>query len=209
MDLTAYSLGEILEAVMQANGIEVPRFRGARLMELEEKISDESLQEALKDAELSACEEACESDFEFKAHWREFGYRTDKIKKRYIKYDNKKPVSIKWDKLHGYKRKTVKYTIRKDKQRIIQNFETFNKYCGREDVLYIHARIGGWNWEAFKGSELMKQPWFLEKCDDAYDSTYCDIYAKIDPNTAREAFKQIKECYEQINSNNDTEGNNE
>lgn len=24
------------------------------------------------------------------------------------------------------------------------------------------------------------QSWFLEKVDDAYDSTYCDIYARMD-----------------------------
>ena len=62
-----------------------------------------------------------------------------------------------------------------------KQFETFNKYCGRDDVLYIHARIGGGNWPYYDGPELSKQPWFIEKVDDAFDSTYCDIYAKIKP----------------------------
>lgn len=55
----------------------------------------------------------------------------------------------------------------------------FNKYCGRKDVLYIHARIGGNNWKYYGGPNLEEQPWFIEKVDDAFDSTYCDIYARI------------------------------
>ena len=54
----------------------------------------------------------------------------------------------------------------------------FNKYVGRKDILYIHARIGGGNWSYYH-HRVDKQPWFIEKVDDAFDSTYCDIYAKI------------------------------
>lgn len=55
---------------------------------------------------------------------------------------------------------------------------TFNSYVGRDDVLYVHARIGGGNWETYR-DEVENQPWFIEKVDDAYDSTYCDIYCRI------------------------------
>ena len=48
------------------------------------------------------------------------------------------------------------------------------------NVLYIHARIGGRNWETYGGKDLEKQPWFLEKVNDHFDGTYCDIYAKIE-----------------------------
>lgn len=58
-------------------------------------------------------------------------------------------------------------------------YETFNKYVGRDDVLMVHARIGGGNWEYYGGPELAKQPWFIEKVDDSYDNTYCDIYVQI------------------------------
>lgn len=30
-----------------------------------------------------------------------------------------------------------------------------------------------------KKKELMSHPWFLDRVDDYYDSTYCDFYAKI------------------------------
>jgi hypothetical protein len=45
----------------------------------------------------------------------------------------------------------------------------------------IHARIGGNNWEYYDGDETVAtKPWFLEKVDDEFDSTYCDIYVRFD-----------------------------
>lgn len=67
----------------------------------------------------------------------------------------------------------------KTKNKLLDQFSVWNKYAGQEGILYIHARIGGNNWKAYGGPELAKQPWFLEKVDDTFDSTYCDIYAKI------------------------------
>ena len=61
-----------------------------------------------------------------------------------------------------------------------KQYKVFNKYVGRNDILYIHARIGGGNWPYYK-DQVIDKPWFIEKVDDAYDSTYCDIYAKIKP----------------------------
>ena len=58
--------------------------------------------------------------------------------------------------------------------------KTYNKYVGRNDILFIHARIGGGNWDYYK-DKVVNQPWFIEKVDDSFDSTYCDIYAKIKP----------------------------
>ena len=62
--------------------------------------------------------------------------------------------------------------------------ERFNYYCGQKNVYMIHARIGGVgeysNWEYYGGEEkIATQPWFLEKVDDDFDSTYCDIYVKL------------------------------
>ena len=45
----------------------------------------------------------------------------------------------------------------------------------------IHARIGGPNWEYYGGPLLKLEPWFLERVDDGFDNTYCDIYARIKP----------------------------
>ena len=59
--------------------------------------------------------------------------------------------------------------------------ERFNSYCGKEKVYMIHARIGGNNWEYYEGEKTVAtQPWFLEKVDDDFDNTYCDIYVTTD-----------------------------
>lgn len=64
--------------------------------------------------------------------------------------------------------------------------ETFNKYVGEIDVIMVHARLGGSNWEFYDCQELEKQPWFIEKVDDSFDSTYCDIYIRLQPLSAVE-----------------------
>ena len=70
-----------------------------------------------------------------------------------------------------------------EKKRVEKQRAAWNKYAGRDDVLYIHARIGGDNWFYYH-SYVDTQPWFLEKVDDSYDSTYCDLYARIKPDKA-------------------------
>lgn len=59
--------------------------------------------------------------------------------------------------------------------------DRFNHYCGQDGVYMIHARIGGTsdtsNWVSYGGPDnIATQPWFLEKVDDNWDPTYCDIY---------------------------------
>lgn len=90
----------------------------------------------------------------------------------------KEYTGVKWNKIHGRKRKVLKTFIHNEIKRQQRQSEVWNKYVGRNDVLYIHARIGGGNW-LYYYKEVVDQPWFLEKVDDSYDSTYCDIYAKI------------------------------
>ena len=63
--------------------------------------------------------------------------------------------------------------------------QRFNSYCGKDNVYMIHARIGGTgefsNWGYYEGDKkVATQPWFLEKVDDDFDTTYCDIYVTTD-----------------------------
>lgn len=54
-----------------------------------------------------------------------------------------------------------------------------------DDILCVYARIGGLNWDCYEGDKLAKHPAFLEKVDDYFDSTYCNIFLKIDPKLKR------------------------
>lgn len=55
--------------------------------------------------------------------------------------------------------------------------------CRTKNVLYIHARLGTSNWSNTTWEDFRKSSWFLDGCDDASDRSYCDIYAKIDPES--------------------------
>lgn len=193
MNLCAYAKIPDLEHVLKANNIEVPRLRGLELMGEQEKYSDEEIKNWIDNYMLYTYEDVCRSGFSMDPSCFEYSTRTDMVMDKYliqeketevfngVDVENRRTVGIRWDRLHGKKRKAVKYVIKKRKNRVLAQAKAWNRYAGRNDVLYIHARIGAGNWDYYGGDELSKQPWFLEKVDDAYDDTYCDIYARINP----------------------------
>jgi len=176
MDLGAYIQIENLGKLAKVNNINVPRLRGYRLMANETPISFDNL---FRGVDGECCKDLCESNW---GNWDcyEFSDYTEYVISYLTRKINGGGCEPRWDRIHGWKRRKLKWEIKKQKKRIRKQYETFNKYCGRADVLYIHARIGGSNWSYYNGQELTKQHWFLEKVDDSYDSTYCDIYAKLD-----------------------------
>lgn len=182
MDLGAYTNIEILEDVMKANNIEVPRLRGLRLMKNEEPLTRAFMEDHWEWIGVSECETLCQNGFRVHATWCELSERTDRIVDKYMtRNENGHPIGIKWDKIRGKKRKAFKYVIRKARDRVMLQDRMFNKYCGRNDILYIHARIGAGNWGGYNCDEIIKnQPWYLDHCEDACDRTYVDIYAKIE-----------------------------
>ena len=187
MNLTAYSQIEDLMPVLQSTGIEIPRLRGLGLMKNEEPVSKTDLDEILHSMEILAVQNLCESfpAWDFYSCCSEYCPATDRRIKKYMILDKDgDPIGIRWDRIHGKKRKIAKYAIKQYKKAVIDNINVFNKYAGRDDVLFVHARIGGDNWNYFNGPSIVaSHPAFLEKVDDYFDSTYCDIYLKIDPET--------------------------
>lgn len=185
MDLGAYVQISDLEPLAKLNNIEIPRLRGYRLMKDEKPMLSEEIDEIVEEAKLDTCEWFCCSVPSFtESNLHSFGPETDKIRKKYMVYKNGKNSlegieGFRWGRCHGKKRKRLKFALKKKEAQVRKQYEMFNKYAGREDVLYIHARIGGLNWEPYGGPELEKADWFLEKVDDYFDDTYCDIYCKL------------------------------
>ena len=173
MDLGAYKNIEDLSEIAKKNNIDVPRLRGYRLMR-----DEEPMYVTKEDMENIACEECgnlCHSEPFWDANTCAYLYGgvRNRIEKYYID-DNK----VRWKRIHGWKRKVLKTAIHNQKKRVEKQYAVWNKYVGRDDILYIHARIGGGNWPGYY-KEVINEPWFIEKVDDAWDRTYCDIYAKI------------------------------
>lgn len=192
MDLYTYTQIDVLDKVAKANNIECPRLRGYRLMKDEEFANTKVSKEDYEEAAYNIVERLCESDpfWYSKACCFSLCYETD-LKKAY--YLDEKNEKVRWDRIHGWKRRVLKTAIHNKFTREHKQYSIFNKYVGRDDILYIHARIGGGNW-SYYFDQVVNQPWFVEKVDDSFDSTYCDIYAKIDPATAtEEAIKKYVE----------------
>lgn len=189
MDLGAYAQIKNLEQIAKDNGIEIPRLRGYRLMKDEEPIPKEVIEAWKEDCVVEIAEKLCEAlpFWSTCPLWYINSYKTDCIKNYYlVKNLNKEDsiyepyVGVRWDRIHGRKRKVLKFEIKKQKRKIQKQFDMWNKYAGKEGVLYIHARIGGNNWkDCGARAKIIGQPWYLGRVDDSFDSTYCDIYAKI------------------------------
>ncbi len=175
MDIYAYMQIENLDDVAKANGIEnVPRLRGYRLMINEKPIPEENIK-----AEIGK---------ELESQWRDLertvaNMLEDALAQNFDSYECDKS----WLSMH-------EHMIRNYADDLREEYEMFNKYAGRADVLMIHSRMGGkkishWDdktHEHIVDYDLEAQPWFLDHVRDAFDSTYCDIYAKIDPATVPE-----------------------
>ena len=184
MDLEAYININNFDDLAKANGIECPRLRGYRLMR-DEVLAN--LDICKHNVSIECVEELCmcKPFWNPKSDWLFGNKKTDKLKEYYLINEKDKDgfnfvTGVRWDRIHGRKRKILKTYIHNEYMRRIKSYETFNKYVGRNDILYIHARIGGGNW-SYYGEFVKNQPWFIEKVDDPFDSTYCDIYAKIKP----------------------------
>lgn len=189
MDIGAYQKKESLEHIAKENNIEVPRCRGYRLMKDEQPFTQEEIDEMLRNCEIDAVKSLCDSEPFWDPNsccerwnadvWELWNYYLirNPIKEERGYQDF---VGIRWDRIHGWKRRILKFKIKQAKKAIRKQHEIWNKYAGQEGIFYIHARIGGNNWLFYKGdTTVATQSWFLEKVDDCFDSTYCDIYAKI------------------------------
>lgn len=181
MDLGAYGQIEELSEIAQRNGIDCPRLRGYRLMKDEEPIDfDEWKKERQASFEADCLDSLIRSRWVINAWFSDYCSGTNKNIKRYISggwCDENR--SVRWDRIHGRRKKLLKTVIHNELARYKRQFEVWNKYAGRSDVLYIHARIGGGNWPYYY-KKVAYEPWFIEKVDDAFDESYCDIYARIE-----------------------------
>lgn len=188
MDLYAYcQIGE-LEELAKKNGIEVPRLRGYRLMKDEKPITAEDWKEIRHDTEIDVMKNLCQSNWgrDKYGYWitdytrAKCAYHIKNYECQYMSKDDEgyKEPEIRWDRLKGKKKRIFITRVKNALRDYKKQYGVWNKYCGRDDILYIHARIGGGNW-AYYCDQVVDKPWFLEKVDDAWDGTYCDIYAKI------------------------------
>lgn len=187
MDLGAFCQIDDLDQIAKKNGIDIPRLRGYRLMKDEKPFSQEEIKEMKQKCAVDIVEDLCCSEPFWSSNpmWFVYDIHTDRVKDYFLvkcKDDDgyEDYVDIRWDRIHGKKRKILKFAIKKKERKIQAQYGMWNKYAGQEGILYIHSRMGGNNWEAYgQKDSIIKQSWFLDRVDDCWDSTYCDFYARI------------------------------
>lgn len=188
MDLFAYTQINSLHDILDSTGVDVPRLRGLRLMLEEEPISDDDIAEAIHDEQMYVAERVIRSipKWSTNSDTTRYGWETDRACRKYLVYgDDGRATAIRWELIHGQHRRNMKHAMKIARRRVLDSFGTFNRYAGRDDILCVHARIGGRNWSYFnRGGVVSGSDAFIEKVDDMFDDTYCDIYLRIDPKLA-------------------------
>lgn len=187
MDLGAYAKIEDLEQIAKDNGIDIPRLRGYRLMKDEACITQDQIKGIQDRCVFEIVENLCEAVpfWDPNTCISTFSTRTLRLTNRYlIKGKDIEGgdcyTGIRWDRIHGKKRKILKYAIKKKQRTIQAQWDAWNRYAGKEGILYVHSRMGGGNWKFYEDKDaIVKQPWFLERVDDWWDNTYCDFYCKV------------------------------
>lgn len=174
MDLYAYMQIESLEDILKKQNIQVPRLRGLRLMKEETIVTEENIKEAIHNMELDLVTRIVEQNsLTCWCSWKD-GTRNDIL----IRDKDKRVIGYRWNKIHGKKRKWIKREIKQMIKNVRSEYNVFNSFVGK-NVLYVHSRIGGNNWDWYNGDALKQHPDYLGHVDDYFDSTYCDIYFKI------------------------------
>lgn len=188
MDLFAYTQINSLYDILGSTGVDVPRLRGLRLMLEEEPISDDDIAEEIREEQMYVAERAIQSipKWSPNSNVTRYNLETDRACRKYLVYDaDGKITDIRWELIHGQHRRNMKHAMKIAKRRVLDSFGTFNRYAGRDDILCVHARIGGRNWSYYnRGGAVSGNDAFIEKVDDMFDDTYCDIYLRIDPKIA-------------------------
>ncbi len=195
MDLKAYSQIDELKSILKNNGIDIPRLRGIDLCVNMTPWTKEEVEKTLKDIEIDCCKDLCCSEpFWNPNSWcSTFSSYTDYLCDFYMTTGKKEDdgytyddyVSIRWNRIHGCKRKVLKTYIHNEKKAFLKYVEKYNSYCGKENIVRVHSRMGGKNWTwnnqdwLKRRTEIINSPWFIERVNDWYDGTYCDFYCKI------------------------------
>ena len=174
MDLYAYSQIENLEGILKDNNINIPRLRGLRLMAKEKRVTDKELDDLIKEEKKDYLVSWLRQHNDFiisfskdNKHHKAFIYKGKN------QWGEKEVVGYDFSKVHGKDRKHIKFKWKQIEKAYRSQYDLFNKYAGK-NVLYVHARLGSTNWSTFKIDT--KHPMYLGMVDDAFDTSYCDIY---------------------------------
>lgn len=97
---------------------------------------------------------------------------------QYIK-NTENGSKVDWSKIHGKHRKLAKFQCKKASRRIRYNMKFFNEFAGREDVIYIFARMDK-KWMDTHRDELSEDTNILAITEQKDSKGLrCGIYLKI------------------------------
>lgn len=173
MDFGALAQKDKLKPIAKKNHINVDNVCGYRLMKNEKPITEKDIDDFAEQmvfiymqSKLGFGSYPCDNLVDEKKHKLFLLNMNNTSQFNWKKRNDKFGIHLK-----GVKKRII--------NQVKKQTEIFNKYCG-QNVLYIHAQLGKDNiYSNINHLYYNDKDWYLDSCDDTYDSEYCDIYAKI------------------------------
>ena len=180
MDLGAYAQIENLESIAKSNGINIERVRGYRIMAKEKPLLENEINKIVNNIAYDRIDSLfAEVNEPFIGRCLCYGNKYEKKRRKYT-YGNEDTITcIRWSRVRGKLRRKIKFIFKEAKKDVYEQYKLWNEYAGKENILYIHAKLGESNWSGVYHKMYNKEQWYLGSCNDAYDFAYCDIYAKL------------------------------
>jgi len=192
MDLEAYVNIPKFEKFVEEQGIKINRVRGYRLMKDEKPITKDEMYEIVEHNLPYILESILTRRYDPKLGFCYYaGYMSNNQEKKYFIQVDEYEKKINWKNIHGKLRKKLKYEQKCLAKAVFTQWNMWNKFCG-ENILYIHAKQGIYNWSDTWRKDYENEEWYLDSCDDAFDNCYADIYAKIKDDGRFEGLNNTK-----------------
>ena len=158
MDLVAFANIDNLNHLLVKNKIEIPRLRGIRYMKEEIPIMEEDYKEGEEFIKRRIYEDAIHACpiWNLNSGCSEYSNWKTYLEKYFGVFRDKQLVDLQWKKINRKKRKAIKMAIKKQLSAYKKQIETFNKYVGRDDVVYIHHLATDINYKGL-GSHMLNQ----------------------------------------------------
>lgn len=183
------------DLIAEVTGTSLISIQDIRFMRDEELYSEESIQDTINRNDMSVIKHLVMSKWSYNP--KRFLGLFPELFKKYIDYDRFKKTGkgIIWENIHGKKRRVAKYETKKFHKSIRNQYETYNKYVGRDDVLYFHTIL---NNEQY--NKLCSSSSYIEDVADWFDPRYRDMYFKADPDVLSDLLndKEFMEIFDSL-----------
>ena len=174
-----------LKKLMERNYINVPFPADYEVMTYESPLTDKQIRTCINNHTVCLLEERLPDKI------KNMRPRVYSVSRSLPSFDVER-LNIHWNlmSIHGRFKKRLKFDIKMSSRNIMSQYQMFNKYAGRDDVICIYSHLRKADTDTI--CELKRQPYFLDRIPHYDgDETYYFVYCKLSKHPTKEFVDKI------------------